>query len=59
VNTPTADTPPPLRAAGICNRCQQHTADGLVHIIDQATGAGGRALCCADRELCDQRLSQR
>jgi hypothetical protein len=51
-----ADAPPPLRATGICNRCQRHTNDGIVHIVEQATGGGGRALFCADRKVCDKRL---
>jgi hypothetical protein len=59
VSTPTADTPPPLRGTGRCHRCQQHTNDGIVHIVEQATGAGGITLLCADKKLCDKRLSQR
>lgn len=47
--------PAPLRGTGSCARCQRHTNDGLITIIDQATGPGGLVLHCADRRLCDKR----
>jgi hypothetical protein len=55
MSTPTADTPPPLRGTGICNRCKRHTNDGIVRVIEQGTGPGGLALYCADLTVCDQR----
>ncbi|MDX3097224.1 hypothetical protein PV417_22190 [Streptomyces sp. ME19-03-3] len=45
----------PLRGSGICFRCQRHTNDGLVHIIEGLSGPGGRVVYCADRKACDQR----
>jgi hypothetical protein len=55
VTTPTADASPPLRATGICNRCQRHTNDGILRVVDQGTGAGGQVLLCADLTVCDKK----
>lgn len=46
---------PPLRGTGTCNRCHAHTNDGIVVLIEQATGVGATVLYCADRALCDKR----
>lgn len=50
-----ASDAPPLRGTGVCARCRRHTNDGLVTIIDQATGPGHLVLHCADQVLCDRR----
>jgi hypothetical protein len=45
--------------SGICSRCQHHTTDGVLLVVDQDSAAGGRILCCADIRECDQRRSLR
>lgn len=45
----------PIRDTGTCARCEHHTNDGVVHLIETGSGPGGRVLVCADVRICNKR----